>query len=66
MSLFCITQTCLNQYEAIIKGYKMIYLEDKQNIFSYFAQNIVCGYTFEPPYPNKAVLEDTEYPQSLF
>ena len=50
-----ITQTYANspmQYAEIFKGCKMIILDDFfffLYIFHIFAQNIDCGYTFEPP-----------------
>ena len=38
------------QYTAIFYGYKNDYFQMKNgNIFSYFCQNIDCGYTLEPP-----------------
>ena len=37
-------------------------LEKKKDIFLIFAQNIDCGYTFEPPRRGGS----NEYPQSMF
>ena len=44
-----------------IKNLK-ISLGEKNDIFNIFAQNIVCGYTLEPPRRGGS----NEYPESMF
>ena len=51
------------QYTAIIHGCKNDNFQMKIfDIFSYFARNIVCGYTLEPPHGGGS----NEYPKPMF
>ena len=51
------------QYTAIFHGHKNDNFQMKFfDIFLIFAQNIDCGYTFEPPQRGGS----NEYPQSMF
>ena len=55
-----ITKTRLFKYIEIFTS-KKLKISDKTNIFHISAQNIDCGYSFEPPRRG----DSNEYPQSM-
>ena len=64
-SVVCITKTCPCNKQRLFELKKMKIISRKNLIFFlFFAQNIDCGYTLEPPRPRRG--GSNEYPQSMF
>ena len=61
-AVLCITKTCLFKYTENFTTKKRKFSDKKFQYFSYFAQNIECGCSLEPPRQGGS----NEYPQSMF